>query len=171
MDFANQQISNLKLSRIFAWLLAITFISLTMGYLGLIQGKIRDIKRRADFRQLQTALAVYQDKFGSLPKTTDGDVDGWDNSLEPSVKHAKDFLNILKDKKIIDQDISDPLNFDNYYYRYKKFPAGAYGCDKTFAILQINNFEVYTKDHGFGSCPQRNFADELPNGYTMQIFE
>ena len=170
MDLANQQISAFRLSRIFAWLLVLTLIGLTAGYLGLIQGKVRDIKRRIDMRQLRTALAIYQDKFDLLPASDDNDVGGWDNSLEPS-EHTKEFLNILKKKKIVEQDIIDPLNNDSYYYRYKKFPAGAYGCAKPFIILQINNFEVYTKDHGAGACPERNFAAEISNGYTIQIFE
>lgn len=151
-------------------LLVLVLIGLTISYLDLIQGKVRDIKRRADFRQLQTALAIYQDKFNALPVVFDNDPDGWDNSLE-SIEYAKEFLSVLKQKQIINQEITDPLNAGSYYYRYKKFPAGAYGCDKPFIVLQINNFEVYTKDHGAGSCPKRDFVSEAPNGYTVQIFE
>ena len=58
-----------------------------------------------------------------------------------------------------------------YFYRYKKFDAGSFDCRRGFYILQVMNFEGQTDDHGWGSCPGRNFVDEAPNGYTIQVFD
>lgn len=171
MDLARRQISDWKVSKIFAWFLILTLTVLCINYMDLIFAKVRDIKRKIDIKQLQTALAIYQNKFNELPESIDYDFGAWDSSLEPQKHSAKEFLNILLQEKIVDKKIKDPLNYEDYYYLYQQFPAGSYGCEKPFAILQIKNFELSTKDHGNGSCPKKNFMTNAPNGYTLQIFE
>ena len=132
--------------------------------------KVKDTKRRADVKQVQTALAVYNQKFNQFPEVGDDDFRGWDTTYEP-LGQPYEFLNILQENKIIDRVPRDPVNSDIYFYRYKKFPSGSFGCNRGFYILQVMNFEGQTEDHGWGSCPGRNFVDEAPNGYTIQVFD
>ncbi len=167
MDLTRRQISDNKAGKIFAWFLVLILTIICINYIDGIFSKVRDIKRKIDIKQLETALHVYQNKFNTLPESTDYDFDGWDSSLEPHEHSTEEFINILRQEKIIDKKNKDPLNQGNYYYLYQKFPAGSYGCERPFAILQIKNFELNVKDHGSGSCPEKNFTETASNGYTL----
>lgn len=154
-------------------LVAIVFISciLAVFFSGFdtIKFKFRDIKRRADIKILVKALDLYHDKYGKYPDSI-SDWQDWDLSIGYNGGKA-DFLSKLKDEKFIDKDIKDPINDFVYHYRYHKFPAGDYGCDNSFYILQIAGFELPTEDNGRGECPEFDWAKLAPNGYTAQNFD
>lgn len=170
MGMVEQKLTSLKLQRVFNLTIILFLIVLSVISLDFIRNRVKDTKRRADIKQLQTALAVYQDRFGHFPDVTDKDFRGWDATYEP-LGQPQEFLSILEEKKIIDHVPRDPINSEVFFYRYRKFPANTYGCQKPFYVLQIMNLEGNHKDHGYGSCPERNFVNEAPNGYTIQVSE
>ena len=169
MNRNQQRLSSINLQRaitIAVLLFLIIFFTLAFD---VIQAKIKDSKRKTDLNQIKKALIVYQLQHNKFPKVQEDDVNGWDLSYYNG--QTSKFLNILLKEKIIDKILKDPVNSGEYYYRYKKFPAGSFGCEKSFYILQAINFEYNNKDHGYGECPERNFVEEIPNGYTIQMFE
>lgn len=166
----NNQPVTFRLQSVFSLSLILFLVVLTTISLDFIRNRVKDTKRLADVKQIQTALALFQSQFDVFPEVTDNDFNGWDTTIEP-LGQPQEFLNILEQEKNIDRMPRDPVNSNIYYYRYQKFSANSFGCQKPFYILQIMNFEGEIKDHGFGSCPERNFADEAPNGYTVQVFE
>lgn len=170
MSSIQQQIARSRLQKIFNLSLVLFLAVLSLMSLDLIRNKVRDIKRKADLKQIQTALELYRAKTGYFPLVADKDFQGWDTSYEPPGQEFE-FLSVLEKEKTIDRAVKDPINSYIYYYRYKKFPAGSFGCKDAFYVLQIMNFESNIKDHGWGKCPKRNFVDEAPNGYTVQVFE
>lgn len=134
-----------------------------------IKSKIRDVKRRADINVLVKALDLYHDKYGKYPDSID-DWQGWDLSIGYSGGKV-DFINKLKDEGLIDKAVKDPINDVSYHYRYQKFQAGDYGCQNSFYILQVANFELSAKNNGKGECPEFNWAELVPNGFTVQGFD
>lgn len=134
-----------------------------------IRSKARDIKRRADIRIMVKALDLYHDNHGYYPSSMD-DWQGWDLTYEYKGGEFS-FLPELKKDSLIDRMVSDSLNNDIFHYRYQKFNVGDYGCDKAFYILQITNFELPTKNTGYGQCPELDWVETVPNGYTVQTFD
>lgn len=134
-----------------------------------IKSKVRDVKRRADINVLVKALDLYHDKYGNYPDSTD-DWQGWDLSISYN-DSAPDFLNKLKTEGFIDRIVNDPLNDILYHYRYQKYETGEFGCQNSFYILQVANFELSTKNNGAGSCPDSNWVEQVPNGFTVQGFD
>ena len=134
------------------------------------RAKSRDAKRVADVKQIQTALEIYHSRFGVYPKTENVNLKGWNTSYEKENSDF-DFLKTLSKLEIMQNVPSDPINSYYFYYRYQKFPANSFGCKKPFYILQATSFERNTNENGFGECPRRNFVNEAPNGYTIQVFE
>lgn len=144
-------------------------ITLFLSGFDIIKAKARDIKRRADIKILTQALNLYYDKYGKYPDSTD-DWDGWDLSIGYGGGNIE-FIKIFKEEGFIDKEIKDPVNNDIYYYRYKKFNAGDYGCQRPFYILQATNFELSNKDNGRGECPELNWVESARNGWTAQGFD
>lgn len=170
MGFVEQKLGNFRLQRIFGLVIVLFVIVLSVISLDLIRNRVKDSRRKADIKQIQTALELYRANHGVFPVVADNDFGGWDTSYEPLGK-PQEFLNILQEEKLIDHVPFDPVYSNYYFYRYKKFPAGSFGCKDAFYILQIMNFEAPTDNHGWGECSQRNFVNEAPNGYTVQVFE
>ncbi|MEA3464258.1 MAG: hypothetical protein U9R14_04270 [Patescibacteria group bacterium] len=135
----------------------------------IMMAKVRDIKRRVDAKTLVKALDLYHDEYGSYPVSIN-DWRGWDLTCKLEGGEAG-FLKMLKDNKLIDKMVSDPINDATYYYQYQKYAAGDYGCANSFYILQIINFELPTTDNGAGSCSGLNWVDLAPNGWTAQGFD
>jgi len=135
----------------------------------MIRSKIRDIKRRADINIIIKALDSYHDKYGSYPEAID-DWQGWDLSISHNGGQI-DFIDQLKKEAFVDREIKDPVNNFAYHYRYTKFRAGDYGCQNSFYILQVANFELATENNGRGECPELNWKELAPNGYTAQGFD
>lgn len=152
--------------------LIISICILVILFLGFddIRAKVRDVKRTADINEIVKALDVYYDRHGKYPEVTDDDWQGWDNTYETE-NNSYSFLQILYQENILSNEARDPLNDSNYFYRYKKFPYGSYNCQSEFYVLQIVNYETFQDAHGQGSCPQYNFVEEIPNGYTVMKIE
>jgi len=131
-----------------------------------IQAKSRDAKRLSDASDINKALDIYFDKYSNYPDTIDEDYGGWDTTFEPDGQ-AMVFLPALVQNGILNNYPLDPKNNTVYYYRYQKFPRGSFGCRTDFIVFQVFNFETIQDNHGTGSCPERNFADEAPNGFTI----
>lgn len=145
--------------------LAILFLS---GF-DMAKAKVRDVKRRADMAILAQALDLYHDKYGKYPDSAE-DWQDWDLSFSYGNNQAE-FLSVLNKEGFLDRAVKDPVNDAAYHYRYEKFKAGKYGCANSFYILQAVNFELSTKNNGKGGCPELNWAELAPNGYTVQGFD
>ena len=154
-------------------LAAVVFISclivLFLSGFDTIKAKVRDIKRRADINILVKALDLYHDKYGKYPDSIN-DWQGWDIGIV--YNHGDSgFLSKLKSAGLIDRIVKDPINNVSYYYRYQKYSAGDYGCANPFYILQAVSFELPNNNNGKGQCPEFNWVESSPNGYTAQDFD
>jgi len=134
-----------------------------------IKSKSRDIKRRADISVLIKALDLYHDKYGKYPDSIN-DWQGWDLSIGYNGGKVE-FIGKLKAENLVDKEIKDPINDAAFHYRYQKFQAGDYGCQISYYILQIVNFELSTENNGRGECPELDWSKLAPNGYTVQNFD
>lgn len=150
---------------VFIGFLVVLFLS---GF-DMIKAKARDMKRRADISILIKALALYHDKYGRYPNSID-DWQGWDLSISYNGGPTS-FLNKLTEDGLVDRQVKDPVNDAAYHYRYQKFRAGDSGCQNSFYILQVVNFELSTKNNGRGECPELDWTKLAPNGYTVQDFD
>ncbi len=131
-----------------------------------IRAKVRDVKRKADLKEIAKALDIYYDRYNEYPDTIDDDWNGWDATYEPK-GGLYEFIPQLIEEEILIDIPRDPYNDENYFYRYKKFSYGSHKCLNEYYILQIVNFETLQEDHGKGNCPDFDFVTELPNGYTI----
>ena len=129
--------------------------------------KMRDIKRQADIKTVIQAINLYHLNNNKLPDNSTNAQ--WDSSYDLENSNQTLFK-VLRDANLL-SPIFDPKNNKEYQYRYHKFEKGEYGCNRTFAIFQVIKFESEVGDHGRGSCPDKNFVLEAPNGFTRQWFE
>ncbi|MFH1427123.1 MAG: hypothetical protein ABIG60_01165 [Patescibacteria group bacterium] len=165
----NSNLNFLRLRKITFLILIGCLIAIFISGFDTIVSKTRDVKRKADLKNLTKALNLYYDKYGFYP-ISDNDWRDWDLTYE--FKGAElNFLKILVEENFINKMVVDPLNTPNYYYRYQKYPAGSFGCEKAFYILQLSSFELPTADIGAGACPGMNWVEIAPNGYTFQAFD
>jgi hypothetical protein len=161
-------ISNIKFRKI-AFLIALgCVIVVSVSGFEIMMAKVKDLKRLIDIKKIERALDAYHGKYGFYPESID-DWMGWDLSYE--YKGNKGFLEILKKERMLDYSILDPINDETYHYRYAKYNAGDYGCEKAYYILQVINFEMATEKNGKGICPGFDFAEDFTNGYTVQRFD
>lgn len=146
-------------------------IGLWVVVLGIYMNKelkdVRDLKRSADISTIRSVVNMHILDTQKLPENVS--LDSWDYGYKLK-KESKFVLYNLFEKKILGSPVFDPINNYKYYYRYHKFNKGEYGCDKEFAIFQVSNFERHVSDHGKGICPNKDFVNDAPNGYTMQWF-
>lgn len=124
--------------------------------------KIRDIRRLADSASITKALDFYFLENGFYPEAGSDDGNGWDKTNDP----ARVFIRPLSELGLISSLIFDPKNNEDYFYRYQKFVAGEYGCDRPFAVFQIASFETTRDNAGIGACPDYNFTALAPAGFT-----
>jgi len=162
-----ENLTSLKLRKITFIILAGCLAAIFFSSFNLIIAKSRDVKRRVDIKVLAKALDLYYDKYGYYP-ASDDDHRGWDLTYEEGEIR---FLDILRQEGFIDKIVADPINNVTFLYRYQKYPAGSFGCDQSFYILQILNFELSTNDTGRGICPEMDWGKDAPNGYTIQAFD
>ncbi|MFH1822917.1 MAG: hypothetical protein ABH830_04420 [Patescibacteria group bacterium] len=165
----NYNLNFLRLRKITSIILIVCLIAIFILGFDPIISKARDVKRKADLKNLTVALNLYYDKYGFYP-SSDNDWRDWDLTYE--FKGAElNFLKILVDENFINKMVIDPLNTSNFYYRYQKYPARSLGCEKAFYILQLTSFELPTSDIGAGACPGMDWTEIAPNGYTIQAFD
>ncbi|MBK7644305.1 MAG: hypothetical protein IPJ19_14890 [Planctomycetes bacterium] len=61
---------------------------------------------------------------------------------------------------------ADPLNDEEYQYRYRVFPKGSFACsaDGPTFVLGVRKLEMVSskklQEHGF-RCPERDFTQEF----------
>lgn len=126
--------------------------------------RMRDQRRNADIQAIRNSLEMYSLHFGKYP-VTQADHSGWDTTLD--VKGAG-FLEELRQKGFLKNNPFDPINNQDYHYRYQFFPAGSFGCVKPFYVFQIMRFET-EGFNGLGSCPGKDFTNQAPLGFTLKI--
>lgn len=158
-----------KLEWALGFILVGFLIAVFLFSVDVIRERVRDVKRRADINAITKALDLYYDRYNQYPASAD-DWHGWDLSYVRK-QGTPSFLKILKDKGDLTEIIFDPVNNSSYHYRYKRFAAGEYGCSRPFYILQVNNFELSSKNIGSGVCGDFDWTKFAPNGYTVQRFE
>ena len=147
-------------------LLVVIMVSLLTGsiaYLNSRWAKIRDIRRLADAYTITKALDFYNLQFASYPDSVDNDGDGWDKSNDPA---ERTFLEPLTSIGLLSSLVFDPQNNEEHYYRYQKFVAGDFGCPRPYAVFQVASFETKEQSPGNGSCPDINWAEIAPEGFT-----
>lgn len=157
-----------SLGKLILTIMMVIFMLASIFYLYQKYSRIRDIKRLADANTIINALQVYYNLYGEYPQSSNDDGRGWDNSNDLS---GNNFLEPLVDSNLLVDGPYDPKNQGDYYYRYQKFPAGSFGCRRSFAIFQIMGFETKDFDFGEGQCPKMNFITQAPAGFTWQDFE
>ncbi|MDD5291494.1 MAG: hypothetical protein PHZ04_05350 [Patescibacteria group bacterium] len=164
-----ENLTSLKLRKITFIVLVCCLAAIFFSSFNLIIAKAHDVKRRADIKVLAKALDLYHDKYGYYPESDD-DQRGWDLTYDSAAGEIR-FLNVLKEEGFIDKAVADPMNNATFLYRYQKYPAGSFGCSQSFYILQIINFELPTGNTGRGLCPEMDWGEDAPNGYTVQAFD
>ena len=164
-----ENLTGIKLRKITFIVLICCLAAIFFSSFNLIIAKSRDVKRRADIKVLTKALDLYHDKYGRYPESDD-DHQGWDLTYNPKAGEAR-FLNILKEEGFLDKTVADPINDATFLYRYQKYPTGSFECSQSFYTLQILNFELPTNNIGRGACPEMDWVQDAPNGYTIQAFD
>jgi len=162
--------SSSKLRKSFALIIVACVMIIFFVGMDDIRAKVRDNKRKADLSEIAKALELYYDRYGSYPEVMDDDWQGWDASYEPEGQQFE-FLRVLTQRGILSADPKDPYNDASYFYRYRHFKEGEYGCNDPYYILQVVNFETVQDQHGSGHCPEKDFTKDLPNGYTVMGIE
>lgn len=145
--------------------------ALIISFLGfdVFTAKARDVRRKADMEAVVKALELYHIKYGRYPDSAP-EWQGWDLSYSLSGDEP-DFLKILKDEGFFEKAPRDPSNNSSYHYRYQKYKAGSFGCDRPFYVLQVSGFELAASNIGRGGCAELNWTEFAPNGYTIQGFD
>jgi len=136
--------------------------SVVLASLNDARAKARDTKRLSDMHQMQIALELYYNSFGSYPNSDFAGCGGWDSSgngtfITPLV--SNNFLPI----NLLDSTVND--NCGNYaYYRYSK---GSYKCDASkgyYYVLGVRDMEStpnpYPSSPGW-SCSDRDWQTEF----------
>lgn len=120
--------------------------------------KSRDARRIADVRAVQAAIDSFHADTGKYPKPTKNSKFGnWD------VSHDQNFIRELVDKGYLTEEASDPINDNDYHYRYYLYDQGSYGCEgsSSFYVLGIRKFETneFTdQNRGFFKCTGRDWG-------------
>jgi len=152
-------------------MLAVFMVGLLIGAMMYLNGrwsKIRDMRRLVDSRNIIKALQIFYMQYGDYPDGVVDDANGWDNSNDAG---QGSFLKTVVDNGVLSGQPFDPKNDQDYYYRYQRFPAGAFGCLRPFAVFQVMRFEKESFELGAGECAKMDFTKLAPLGYTWQDFE
>ncbi len=160
-----------KLQKSFAVLIVACVAIIFFAGFDNVRAKARDTKRQSDAQDILRGLELYAARHNGLyPEVTDFDYGGWDTTIEPDNTQPR-FVEGLVREGILSGYPADPVNNEVYFYRYQKFEAGDFGCTQPFIVFQIFNFEATHEDHGAAACPERDFGQEVPNGFSIQRFE
>lgn len=122
--------------------------------------ELRDVKRTADINRVIAALQLYNQEHDHYPKPTKADSNDWDTTKD------NEFLYELVDSKYLLATPFDPVNNDEYYYRYRYFSAKESGCDRPMAVLQVINFEEKNYQVSRLLCQSEIVGDMPANGFT-----
>lgn len=158
------------ISKILMVVVMLAAIIFGASYMSKRWGSLRDIRRQGDAQSIVKALDFYYSQYGHYPEVSDDDGDGWDKSNDSQVEGVN-FLSELVSAGYLTAVPFDPLNDEVYYYRYKKFKKGEYGCVDDFYVFQISRFESSENSLGHGSCPNLDWTKIAPLGYTVMTLE
>jgi hypothetical protein len=120
----------------------------------------RDARRLADVVAIREALEGYRAERGDYPPARrSASAGGWD------ISHDGAFLTELVRAGYLDEERHDPLDDDEFHYRYYRYDGGEFGCsDGPFYVLGVRGFET----PGFGArnvgsfrCGDRDWSDGL----------
>ncbi|MFA6077583.1 MAG: type II secretion system protein [Candidatus Paceibacterota bacterium] len=133
--------------------------SVVLASLNTARGKARDAKRLSEMRQMQIALDLYYDNFGSYPDSDNAGCGGWDSSGNGT------FITALVSNNFLSAHLIDPTTNDSCgNYAYYRYPAGYTGCTQSFYVLGVRNMESSGNPHPTSvgwSCPGRNWQAEF----------
>jgi hypothetical protein len=121
----------------------------------------RDAQRIEDMQRIELAIARFWAERGSLPPAHESaEHDGWD------VSNDGDFIPALREGGYLPDMPADPRNDEQYQYRYRVYPKGAFGCsaEGPTYVLGVRSFESAGPQHaapGGFSCPERDFSREF----------
>lgn len=121
----------------------------------------RDAGRLRDAEMIRSAVEQYRMDKGAYPLASQNEAyGGWD------VSHDGSFLHTLVEHGYLSDDPGDPINDENFHYRYFLYPEGSYECMGTgeFFVLGIRNFEsmeFVDKHNGYFRCANRDWGAEF----------
>ena len=123
--------------------------------------KARDARRLADIRAITTAIQTYYADTGSFPDFQENEsTGGWDVSFDGN------FINELTNKGYLPEPAQDPINDEEFHYRYYRYSQGSYSCEGStpFYVIGIKKFETdefTTANRGFFRCRGRDWSTEF----------
>jgi len=140
--------------------------TVVMASLNSVRIKSRDAKRLSDMHQMQVALELYYNAFGSYPNSDYAGCGGWDSSGTPT--GSPSFITPLVSNNFLPVNLLDPVVNDSCgNYAYYRYSTGSYGCDISrgaFYVLGVRNMESsgnpYSGSPGW-NCPTRNWQSEF----------
>jgi len=152
----------------FLMFISIIFFLAALGVTALlnIQKRTRDSERMTGFTNIQKAIDLYYDTYGSWPQGDDDGL-GWDEGFHS--KEDKKFIAPLAEKNFILISPSDPKFYGDKAFKYNVYEAGYGGCPAgkgDFYVLGITELESDTRPpkkftgSGF-KCKNRNWGDEF----------
>lgn len=121
----------------------------------------RDVRRLEDMQRLQLALERYFREHGSWPPAEENlEQGGWDVSSDG------EFIPALARSGCLERSLHDPLDDEQYQYRYRVFPAGSHGSGDrgAYYVLGLRAFENEVCAHAAArafACPERDWGQEL----------
>jgi type II secretion system protein G len=121
----------------------------------------RDARRLSDMAKIRNALEQYYMDKGHYPQAVpDMADDNWDAS------NVLDFLPELVQAGYLPEPPRDPVNDDNYHYRYLVYEQGTAGCvgKGKFFVLGCKRFEspdFDRKNPGYFKCAARDWNKEM----------
>jgi prepilin-type N-terminal cleavage/methylation domain-containing protein len=113
------------------------------------QMKSRDARRKADMKQIQTALNLYYDTYGTFPTTSSYGESvatgccsgGWDCSCADQDGDGIYFMDFLQSTGIMPQVPVDPINDATHRYFYYYYTSSGNGCVAPYYVLAALGFE------------------------------
>jgi prepilin-type N-terminal cleavage/methylation domain-containing protein len=139
--------------------------SVMLASLNSARGKARDAKRLSDMHQMQVALELYYNTFGSYPNSDYAGCGGWDSSGTPV--GAPSFITPLVSNNFLPAHLFDTTNDDCGNYAYYRYVAGSYSCDISkgyYYVLGIRDMETssnpYKSSPGW-NCSGRDWQGEF----------
>ncbi len=122
---------------------------------------VRDARRLEDMQRLEAALASYAERHGHWPAGEENaERGGWD------VSNDGGFLPELVRDGLLAEALHDPLDDEQYQYRYRVFAPQSHGCGGrgAYYVLGLRAFETReaAESHRQSfACSQRDWAQEL----------
>ena len=139
--------------------------SIVMASLNSARMKARDAKRLSDMHQMQIALDLYYNTFGSYPNSDNAGCGGWDSSGTP--EGAPSFITPLVSNNFLSNLSDSTINDTCGNYAYYRYGAGNSNCDISkgaYYVLGVRDIETSSNPHPSSpgwSCPDRNWQGEF----------